>query len=76
MIKSVRTSLGTQEGSAKKRTWEELSILVEGHGHDTVGAVEGLLDTVTMVDVDVDVQHTSVVLEQLWTSERIGRGPC
>ena len=35
------------------------------HGHDAVGGVEGLLHAVAVVNVDVDVQHTLVVLEQL-----------
>jgi hypothetical protein len=35
------------------------------HRHDPVGEVEGLLDAVPVVDVDVDVQHARVHLEQL-----------
>lgn len=34
---------------------------MEGHGHDPVSGVEGLLHTVSMVDVYVDVQHSLVV---------------
>jgi hypothetical protein len=34
-----------------------LAVLVEGHCHHTVGAVEGLLHAVAVVDVNVDVQH-------------------
>jgi hypothetical protein len=30
---------------------------VERDGHDPVGGVEGFLDAVAVVDVDVDVQH-------------------
>ena len=30
---------------------EEVSILVEGHGHHAVSQVESLLDTVSVVDV-------------------------
>ena len=33
--------------------------------HDAVGAVEGLLDAVAVVHVDVDVQDARVDLEQL-----------
>ena len=43
---------------------EVLSVLVEGDGHHAVGGVEGLLHAVAVVDVDVDVQHPLVVLEQ------------
>lgn len=36
---------------------EVLSILVERDSHHTVCGVEGLLDSVSVVDVDVNVQH-------------------
>lgn len=41
--------------------WEVLSILVEGHSHDTVRGVESLLHTVSMMDVYVYVQNSLVV---------------
>ena len=34
---------------------------MERDSHDSVGGVEGLLHTVTVVDVDVNVQHPLVV---------------
>ena len=37
---------------------EVLSILVERDSHYTVCGVEGLLDTISVVDVDVNVQHS------------------
>jgi len=37
---------------------EVLSKFVEGHIHDSVGGVEGLLHAVAMMNVDVDVQDT------------------
>ncbi len=37
------------------RAWEVLSVLVEGDGHDTVGGVEGLLHSVSMVNVNVHI---------------------
>ena len=40
-------------------------VFVEGEGHDAVGAVEGLFDAVAVVDVDVDVEHTRVVEEEV-----------
>ena len=42
---------------------EEVSVLVEGDGHDPVCEVEGLLHAVPVVDVDIDVQHPGVVLQ-------------
>lgn len=44
---------------------EVVSIFVEGHCHDPVSEVEGFLDPVTMVDVNINVEHPRVVLEQL-----------
>lgn len=38
---------------------------MERHGHDSVGRVESLLDTVPVMNVDVDVQYSLVILEQL-----------
>lgn len=38
---------------------------MEGKGHDAVGRPEGLLDTVTMVDVNIYVEDAWVVQEQL-----------
>lgn len=40
---------------------EVVSIFVEGHRHDPVGEVEGLLHAVTVVDVNVNVEHPGVV---------------
>lgn len=40
---------------------EVLSVLVEGNCHNTVGGVESLLHTVTMMDVDIYVQNSLVV---------------
>ena len=41
---------------------EEVAKLVEGDGHDTVCEVEGFLDSVTMVDVYVNVQQMNPIL--------------
>ena len=43
------------------RAGEVLSKLVEGCGHDAVRRVECLFHAVSVVDVDVDVQHALVV---------------
>lgn len=45
---------------------EVLPVLVEGHGHNSVRGVEGLLYTVAVVNVDVDVQHPLVVSAHDW----------
>ena len=48
---------------------EVLAELVEADGHDAVGGVEGLLDAVAVVDVDVDVEDALVLLEELEDGE-------
>ena len=45
-------------------TREELSVLVEGQGHNTVGCVEGLFNSVSMMDIDIDVENALVYLEK------------
>lgn len=35
--------------------WEVLSVFVEGDSHDSVSGIEGLFDTVTVMNVDVNV---------------------
>ena len=50
-------------------TGEVLTELVEGDGHHAVGGVESLLDAVAVVDVDVDIQHALMHLEQLEDGE-------
>lgn len=39
--------------------------LMEGASHDPIGQIEGLLNTITMVDIDIDIQHSLVGLKQL-----------
>lgn len=50
-------------------TGEVLAILMEGHSHDTIGRVESLLDTISMVHVDVDVQNALLVPQKLDDAE-------
>ena len=47
------------------RPGEVLPVLVEGHRHDPVRGVEGLLYSVPVVDVYVYVEYPLVVLQQL-----------
>jgi hypothetical protein len=44
---------------------ELIAVLVERYSHAAVGKVESLFDAVTVVDVDVEVQHARVDVEQL-----------
>lgn len=55
---------------------------MEGDGHDSVCEVEGFLDSVTMVNVYINVQHSRVVpvCERVWGEGGKGEGvdmmPC
>lgn len=42
-------------------TREILSVFVEGHSHDAVSCVEGFLNSITMMNVNVDVKHSLMV---------------
>lgn len=50
--------------AAYTSSWEKVvSIFVEGHGHDAVSQVKGFLYTVTVMNVDVNVEDSGVVSE-------------
>lgn len=42
------------------RSGEIVPVFVEGDSHHTVRQVKGFFDTVSVVDVDVDVHHTRI----------------
>ena len=42
-----------------------MSVFVEAEGHDSVGQVEGLLDPVPVVDVNINVKNTRKTLQKL-----------
>jgi hypothetical protein len=44
---------------------EELAILVKANSHDPIRSVERLLDTITMMYINVDVQHPGMISMQL-----------
>lgn len=45
--------------------WEVVFEFVEGAGHDSVGKVESLFNSITVVDIDVDIEHSLESFEQL-----------
>lgn len=57
----VASALGPHLVHVTRSREEVVPILVEGHGHDSVRQVKGLLDAVSVVNVDVDVQNSGVV---------------
>lgn len=42
-----------------------LSVLVKGASHDPVRRVKSLFDAISVMDVDVDVEYTRMVTQQL-----------
>lgn len=61
----VAAALGAQLIHVTRAGKEVVAVLVERHRHHPVRQVERLLDAVAMVDVDVNVEHSRVVLEEL-----------
>lgn len=51
------------------RAWEEISISMERYGHDSVCAVEGFLDPIPMMHVDVNIEYPVMVFQELQDSE-------
>ena len=64
-VDGVVLSVGVANVEDVAGAWEVFAELVEADGHDAVGGVEGLLDAVAVVDVDVDVEDALVLLEEL-----------
>lgn len=53
---------------------EVISIFVEWHSHDPVSEVEGFLNPITMVDIDINVEHPRVVPSVMikpWSGEEV-----
>lgn len=46
--------------SASRSREKSIPVAMEGDGHDTVGVVEELLDTVSVVDIDVNVHDAAM----------------
>jgi hypothetical protein len=38
--------------------WKELPETMERSRHDSIGGIEGFLDTVSVVHIDIDIQHS------------------
>jgi hypothetical protein len=45
-------------------TWEIVFELMEGAGHDSVSEVKGFFDTVTMMDIDINIEDSLVCFEE------------
>ena len=51
------------------RAREEISISMERYGHDSVCAVEGFLDSIPMMHVDVNIEYPVMVFQELQDCE-------
>jgi hypothetical protein len=49
--------------------WEEISISMERYCHDSICAVEGFLDSISMMHVDVNIEYSVMVFQELQDSE-------
>lgn len=52
-------------------SWEEVAILVKGYSHHSVSGVEGLLNSIAMMDVNINIQHpeNEVVRLLVWLGD-------
>lgn len=50
-------------------SWEVILELMERAGHDSVSQVEGLLNPITMMDINIDIQYSLISLEQFQNSQ-------
>jgi hypothetical protein len=66
----ARRSVGQRAHPDISRSREEIPVeLMERAGEDSIRRVERLLDSVSVVDVDVDVEHSGVDTEQFEDAE-------
>jgi hypothetical protein len=49
--------------------WEILTVFVERNRHDAVGSEESFLNTISMVNINVDVENPPVLLQQFQDSK-------
>ena len=66
-LKIVLTDLKKISGARK----EVLPVLVEAESHDPVSEIEGFLDTVAVVYININVENSSIVTEQLIYSYKV-----
>jgi hypothetical protein len=49
--------------------WEEIAISMERYGHDSICAVEGFLDSISMMNVDIDIEYSVMIFQELQDGE-------
>ena len=50
-------------------SWEVVLELVEGGGHDSIGQVEGFFNTVSVMDINIDVEHPLISFQKFQDSK-------
>jgi hypothetical protein len=68
-VNGIVLSLGVTTVQYIARSGKVLSELVEGYCHDTVGGIKCFLHSITVMNVDINVENTFVFLEQLQNSQ-------
>lgn len=68
-INSVILSHTNSNVAQLASTGEILSVLMEGAGHNSVGSVKSLLNTITMMDINVDIKNALLVSQELENGE-------
>ena len=43
--------------------WEEIAISMERYCHDSICAVEGFLDSISMMDIDVNIEDSVMIFQ-------------
>lgn len=64
-VDRVMLSLANANVAKLTSTRKVFAILVERHCHDPISGVESFFDTITMMNVDVNIEHTLPEAEQL-----------
>jgi hypothetical protein len=64
-VDSVVLALANTDVAKLASAWEVLSILVERNSHDTVSGVESLLDTIAVMNINVNVENTLFETKEL-----------
>jgi len=68
-VNRIALALAVAEVRDVAGTGKVVAVLVERAGHHSVGRVECLLYAIAMVNIDIDVEHTRVLFEELEDAE-------
>jgi hypothetical protein len=64
-VDSIVFSLANANIAELSGSREVLSVLMEGYGHHSVGGIERLLNTIAVMDIDIDIKNTLLETQKL-----------